>query len=168
MRSRLVVAIGLLIACCDASAQDCGGMVNVNGICIPPDQESSPLYDSYGGGNDYRAPPPPQPKWIDRWGGMAMDDDEGISGIVADLPSKRKAKKAAIAECESRGGKNCTIAAIYKNQCLVVVSNSSRSQIVNAATIGRATALAMRDCMADGSNDCHVFYSGCSNAIRIR
>ncbi len=109
----------------------------------------------------------PPAKWADSWGAIAMDDNKGVAGIVTDLRSKRSAKKAAIAECRSRGGVDCTIARTYKNQCLVVAVSSSKSQIVNAATINRATELAMRDCASDGSSDCRIFYSGCSLAWRV-
>lgn len=97
-----------------------------------------------------------------------MDEQNGISGIVAELSSKRKAIKAAISECKLRGGENCEIVATYKNQCLVVVSSGNKSQIVNAATIERATEIATHDCEADGSTDCHLYYSGCSVAKRVR
>ncbi|GAB3303689.1 hypothetical protein GCM10027564_02640 [Luteimonas notoginsengisoli] len=113
------------------------------------------------------APPASQIRWADSWGGMASDVENGISGIVTDLPSKRRAKRAAIEECKVRGGVECVVAITYKNQCLVVV-DGNKSYIVSSPTIGRATRLAMQDCVKGGGTDCHVYYSGCSTAKRIQ
>jgi hypothetical protein len=129
---------------------------------------SSMINSAEGSGDRSSLPSLPPAEWADSWGAMAMDDSNGVAGIVTDLSSKRTAKKAAIQECRSRGGVDCTIARTYKNQCLVVVASSKKSQIVNAATINRATELAMRDCENDGSTDCRIYYSGCSIAKRVR
>src|SRR3546814_64635 len=105
------------------------------------------------------APSLPEVKWADSWGAIASD---GVStyGIVTDFPSKRKAQKAAIAECKKRGGGRCTVARSFYNQCAVVVAGDSGTNIVNARTVKRATDLAMRDCEAEGNNRCWTFWSG--------
>lgn len=113
------------------------------------------------------APPVPQSRWADSWGGMASDVKSGISGIVTDFPSKRRAKRAAIEECKIRGGEECVVAITYKNQCLAVV-DGNKSYIVSSPTIERAINLAMHDCVQGGGNNCHVYYSGCSLAKRIQ
>jgi len=111
-------------------------------------------------------PAAPRARWADSWGAMASDVEKGVSGIVAELPSKRLAKRFATQECKARGGEKCKIAMTYKNQCFVVVDGNG-SYFVSAATIKRAEDLAMRNC-EQGGGDCHVYYYGCSHARRIR
>lgn len=122
----------------------------------------SPMIESVSS----NAPPTPQVRWGDSWGGMASDVENGISGIVTDLASKRQAKRAAIQECKARGGVKCTIAMTYKNQCLVVVDGAG-SYFVSSSTIERAARLALEDCTQGGGLSCHVYYSGCSLAKRV-
>lgn len=99
-------------------------------------------------------------------GAIAIDDTKGEAGIVTDRPSKRKAKKAAMAECGRRGGEDCSIARVYVNQCAAVVANDKMSSSVNAPSIDETIATGMRRCSEKGSG-CHVYWSGCSVAKRV-
>lgn len=166
MNKLLVAALSVLIST-NAGAQDCGGMVNVGGLCIPPEQESSPLHDTYGGDGYESGPAIPRIEWADSWGAIA-DDGKGTAGAVTDFPSKRKARAAAIRECISRGGDGCVVKAEYKNQCAAIVDGDSGSNIVNAATVEVAIEIGMRSCHERNDSNCHVYYSGCSVARRIR
>lgn len=60
--------------------------------------------------------------------GAIADDVDGVLGIVASLPSKRKAKKAAINECHKRGGKACEIGRTFANQCAAVIAGEGFQQ----------------------------------------
>jgi hypothetical protein len=111
--------------------------------------------------------PAPIIKWADSWGAIAIDDVRGEAGIVTDLPSKRKAKKAAIAECRRRGGEKCSVTRVFVNQCAAVVANSEMSSSVNAPSVEEAIATGMRRCSESGTADCHVYWSGCSMAKRV-
>jgi len=116
--------------------------------------------------SDAGPPAAPEIQWADSWGAIAIDDTKGEAGIVTDRPSKRKAKKAAMAECRRRGGENCSISRVYVNQCAAVVANDKMSSSVNAPSIDEAIAIGMQRCGETGLG-CHVYWSGCSLAKRI-
>lgn len=100
--------------------------------------------------------------------GAIVEDGKGVAGAVNDFSSKRKARAAALRECISRGGDGCVVKTEYKNQCAVIVDGDKGSNIVNAATIAVATDIGMRSCHERGDSNCHVYYSGCSVAKRVR
>lgn len=166
MRPSFLIAVGLSVSSGAALAQNCGGMVNVNGVCIPPDQESSPLNDSYGNQGSYSAPVIPRAKWVDSWGAIATDG-VSVAGAVTDFPSKQKAKKAALDECRKRGGGKCVVKTVYKNQCAVIIAGEAKSATANAPTEEEATELGMQTCKRTGAINCRVYYSGCSLAKRV-
>lgn len=110
---------------------------------------------------------PAAPQWRSRWGAIA-DDRYGVFGIVADERSERSAKKAAVAACIDRGGKDCKATFTYRDQCAVVVGTDTNSISQGAATIEQAKSLALEKCEAAGSKECWVYYSGCSLPVRVR
>ena len=112
-------------------------------------------------------PAVPEIKWADSWGAIAIDDVRGEAGIVTDFPSKRKAKKAAIAECRRRGGEECSISRVYVNQCAAVVTNSAMSSSTNAPSVKEAIEIGMQRCEESGTSGCRVYWSGCSHAWRV-
>lgn len=155
-----------------ALAQDCGGMPNVNGICIPPDQKSSPLYETYGRVEESSVPVKPRIEWAESWGAISSDG-EGNYGIASDSSSKRKAEKSAIADCRKRSdgksGGECSIQLVYYNQCVAVGASEVASYSSSAPTIGEAAERVIERCeLVSGKNQCWIYYSGCSLPRRIR
>lgn len=110
----------------------------------------------------------PSINWASRWGAIASDGKRGAVGAVTSQASKNDARKAAIAECEARGGHNCKVETTYRNQCLVVVSGRSKSNNVTAESIERATQIGMESCEKREDSNCRVYYSGCSFPERTR
>jgi hypothetical protein len=55
---------------------------------------------------DSQAPAQPQGRWETRWGAIAIGSTAsgGGVGVVADMPTKRKAEKAAMSQCKTTGG----------------------------------------------------------------
>ncbi|KAF1716644.1 DUF4189 domain-containing protein [Pseudoxanthomonas wuyuanensis] len=162
MRSIGLFASGLLFVSGSIYAQNCGGMPAVNGVCIPPDSSTSPLHSTYG-----QQQSSPQEVWIDRWGAIAADGPSGILGATTGMGSKRKAEKAALAECRSKGGGACKIDMAYRNQCVALVTGDSVYFVRAAVTIAEASHLGVSSCVEEDTN-CRVYYSACSLAERIR
>jgi len=125
-------------------------------------QGCAPMSSGAGG-----APPNPGPQWATRWGAIAHDGKLGRFGGAEGFTAKRKAEKAAIAECRKNGGKSCKIKISYYNQCgamawgnnLMVVSRGPERE----ATIEDA----VDSCNKDSSN-CQPYYAGCSYPERVR
>src|SRR3546814_12141842 len=81
----------------------------------------SSLVNPNDSGNRPEASPLPQVKWADSWGAIA-DDGHSIAGIVTGFPSKRKAKRGAIDECQKRGGEKCKVLRAFVNQCAAMIA----------------------------------------------
>lgn len=130
------------------------------------------------GGND---PPlqqqqqPVGPRWETRWGAIAIDKaptNAGL-GVVTGMASKRRAEKAAMADCEAKGGAGCKVSLAYRNQCAVVVagyygSTQGYSISQGAPTVREAAEIGMRECESDGATGCTLYYSACSYAERVQ
>jgi Domain of unknown function (DUF4189) len=115
------------------------------------------------------APPPdPGPQWSTRWGAMAVDATTGRFGGAEGHSSARLAKKGAIAACKKNGGtKQCKVMGNpYFNQCGVLASGDTRSNGYSAGTIEEATNLALREC-SQHTNNCKIYYTGCSYPQRV-
>lgn len=110
----------------------------------------------------------PPINWASRWGAIASDGKTGTVGAVTSRASKNDARRAAIAECEARGGNSCKVETTYRNQCLAVISGSSKSNNVTAESVERATQIGMESCEKRGDSNCRVYYSGCSFPERTR
>ncbi|WYX24884.1 DUF4189 domain-containing protein [Achromobacter xylosoxidans] len=108
----------------------------------------------------------PPAVWADRWGAIATDGKAGSLGFSTDMESKRKAEKAAMADCQAKGGTNCELDIAYYNQCAVVVTGENTYLAQSAATEDLATSIAMGKCQK-GNTNCRVLYTGCSTAVRI-
>jgi len=161
MKGKVLITAALLIAGNLALAQTaCPQGVAAGGAQCGPATLVNPKYGE-------RVPPETNILWADRWGAIASDN-VATYGIVTDLPSKRKARRAAVDECKRRGGGDCVVAREFVNQCAVVIAGDSGTNIVNAVTVKRATHLAMQDCESQGNKSCWIFWSGCSLAQRIQ
>lgn len=105
------------------------------------------------------------PQWETRWGAIASG---GAFGIVTDMKSERAAKKAAIAECQKRGGTTCGMMLAFRNQCAAVVSSSTKSFANGAAHEEDAVAAGQEQCKKSNTGECWVYYSGCSLPVQVR
>ncbi|MGO1001831.1 DUF4189 domain-containing protein [Lysobacter sp. CA196] len=110
----------------------------------------------------------PTAKWKNRWGAVAGDDARGVIGAVTDLPSKREAKQAAIDNCRSRGGVDCTLTVAYVNQCVVIVASTTRYAAVHAESAEIAAEMGMKSCEKKKDGECRLYYAGCSLPVRVR
>lgn len=110
----------------------------------------------------------PQVLWQDRWGALASDSDDHVAGASKNSPSEADAVNAAIADCKSYGGKGCRQAAVYRNQCVAVVSGDTRSDTYMSTTLEAAKDKGMATCSSQNQTNCHVFYSGCSLPVRVQ
>ena len=111
---------------------------------------------------------PREPQWATRWGAIAVGGGGGF-GAAADMTSKRKAEKQAVAQCKATAADKsakCTVLAYY-NQCAVYVWGSSGGgEIVSEVNISKASSVAMETCSKKAS-DCKIYYSNGSYAERI-
>ena len=110
---------------------------------------------------------PQEPQWATRWGAIAVGGGGGF-GAAADMTSKRKAEKQAIAQCKATATDrraNCTVLAYY-NQCAVYAWGSAGGEIVSEVNVSKATSVALEKC-SERANDCKIYYSNCSYAQRV-
>lgn len=115
------------------------------------------------------SPQAPRAYWQKRWGAISFDADAGKFGASNAMASKRKAEKAAIDHCESKGASNCKVVLIYNNQCGAMAFGDGNLTVANAPTQGEADASAMDGCAAKvGRGKCKIYYSDCSYAERVQ
>lgn len=158
MERKASVVTFLLCSCAPAAAQE-----NPSSAEFHARHNSlSPAY--VGSLNEQKVAVPPG-KWEERWGAFASDEN-GVYGIVSDMTSKRKAKRAAVEECKSRGGGQCVAVATYANQCVAMVASDVSPHTVYEQTEEGALEAAQKKCSDSKQKNCHVFYSGCSLPVR--
>jgi len=146
-----------------AYAQDCGGMANAGGTCVPPDV-AMPSYQQQP-----QAPRPPQQIWVDHWGALATYEPGGVLGAATDMKSESEARHNAIADCQAKGGgSNCKIQSVYRNECVALLVGDKFFNVSAAATVEEATQSGMRTCKGNSNTNCHIYYSACSLPVRIQ
>lgn len=131
-------------------------------ICIP--------MPGYGISGDSGSTAVAEPRWATRWGALALDaTSAGGSklGRAESFSSKRKAEKAAITDCRSRGGQNCKIAHAYYDQCVAVAWGDARPAIVSAENTQVASQMALQKCNGTDAH-CDMYYTGCSYPERVQ
>ena len=116
-------------------------------------------------------PKQPEIRWATRWGAIAISSKSTsggptVVGAATSKASKAKAQKTAIAECRSKGGAKCSIKLAYYNQCAVIVWGDAGYNLVNEASLDKATSTAMRSCKKTDKN-CQVYYAACSLPERL-
>lgn len=142
------------------------GMIPYSGTDI---SSCGPIPPGYYGGDNSSSNPAAQPpvRWADRWGAIAFSDVNNSVGMSADMTSKRAAKEAAIAECLSAGGEECSTQITYHNQCGVIAWGERSANTAAARTIEEASDMAMNTCDRKTEN-CRIVYSNCTLAQRIQ
>lgn len=132
--------------------------------CIPIGGQTRP-----GEGSGGVVTPPPI--WAKRWGAIASDSS-GAIGVSSGQTSRKKALKAAIDHCRSKGGTDCSVALEYHDQCAAVAwggeGGSSRTMFSSAANQSEAEGRALDNCKQTVGEVCKVFYSGCSYPERTQ
>ena len=112
------------------------------------------------------APQPPQ--WADRWLAVATDSIRGSLGTATGMPSRGNAERAAIADCQAKGGTQCKLDVSYGNGCAAMIVGDGGYNSNGAATVDEAVQLGMKICANAGHANCHVYYSVCSLPQRIQ
>lgn len=150
----------LLLIAIAVDAQDCGG-VNAGGTCVPPDV-AMPGYQPQP-----QAPQSPPQIWIDHWGALSTDTPKGILGSSTNAINQESAEQAALADCRSKGGKQCVLQISFRNGCAAMVLGNKTFNTKSAATLDEAIQKGMSMC-SSGDGNCHVYYSTCSLPTSIQ
>ena len=121
-----------------------------------------------GGSEGYENPPPdPGPRWKTQWVSIAFGKN-GL-GASTNMPSKRQAEKAALAQCREMGGTGCHINLTTYNQCVAVAGGGHTAPSAGAGDQETVESIVMDDCRKDKENtNCEIYYSACSYPVRIR
>lgn len=106
-------------------------------------------------------------QWVSRWGAIATDEPNGVLGAAINMSSKKKAEKAALADCKAKGGSKCKLETWYSNGCAALVVGDKLYNVGSAATEDEAVKSGMNTCAAATTN-CHVYYSDCSPPEQVR
>lgn len=156
-------SFALILVTTISHAQDCGGMANAGGTCVPPDVAMP--------GHQQQQPQNLQSArgiWVDSWGAIATYEPNGSLGVSADMQTADAAEKAALDDCHSKHGSICKIQLSYRNQCAAMVVSAQGYDVIPAVTIDLAIEKGMTICIKAGYQNCHVFYTDCSLPIIIR
>ncbi|WP_460831854.1 DUF4189 domain-containing protein [Lysobacter humi (ex Lee et al. 2017)] len=156
----LWLAVGLLVTCGQAFAQQCPTGLAGQPNCLPPDHPSSPYRRSV-------QPLRPSAQWESRYAAVAMGKAASGFTAVGPLASQRKAEKDAVRGCRARGGDDCKLVFSFGNQCGVIVWGRTVRTLATAATVAEAAEKARRECSAD-TQDCEVFFADCVEPVRVR
>lgn len=132
-----------------------GGTQPGGQTCVP-----IPGYGTSGGGET------PSEQWQSRWGAIATDPS-GKTGIAGNALTKKAAEKAAVSQCQTKGGADCKVKLSYRNACGVLAWGGGFMATASAETLGEASEMALKGCSKD-SLECEVFFSDCSYAQRVR
>ncbi|WP_414716012.1 DUF4189 domain-containing protein [Stenotrophomonas sp.] len=137
------IVVGLLLST-GASAQQ-PGSVEYNTVFLP----------GHGVG-DTRSPDPRI-----RWGALARGDDRAL-GYTLVGRTKDEAQALAVADCESRGSRNCVVLETFFNSCIAVTASlsdpSNRVAMMSPNGLRSVRRKAMKECGAD----CEIIYEGCA------
>ena len=129
-----------------------------NTYCLPDPNYRAPQ----------QAPRQPAQQWESRWGAIATDGPNDALGVATDKRSKREASRAAMQDCQSKGGVNCKVDTAYDNQCAAVVVGDGGYNVTSAATVDVAIEAGRNTCRNAGRGNCRAYYSACSLPVRIR
>ncbi|MET4727339.1 hypothetical protein ABIE09_001133 [Lysobacter enzymogenes] len=107
------------------------------------------------------------PHYARRWGAFASDSIAGKLGVALGESSKRKAEKAALMHCESKGGVDCKAFFAFYDQCAAVAWGPDRGadsgEAIAASAAGKDDAV--RDALAlcgKKSDKCKLVSAECS------
>jgi hypothetical protein len=98
---------------------------------------------------------------------VVTDAVKGVLGATVNMESQAAAERAALAECESKGGTACKTDVTYSNGCVAMVAGDSAYKASSAPTMNEAVAAATKICTA-ATTGCYLYYSDCSLPHRIQ
>jgi hypothetical protein len=131
------------------------------GVCGPDQGQNQ------NQGAQRQIPIAPPTKWADTWGAIALylpegANPKGVLGAATLLPSQSAAKQFALQDCQAKGGLDCKIKFVYRNECAAIVAGHPGYNIADGGTPEAAEAKGMKVCTDAGNTNCHVYYSACS------
>jgi Domain of unknown function (DUF4189) len=142
-------------------AQSCGAGYRQEGgaeiiHCVPLEQPPTPSEPSSTG-----------PLWETRWGAIAVDSIAGKFGGAERMTNKREAEKAAKNICKANGGTKCKTVIAYHDQCGILAWGDARYTSFSGPELDATAQRAIAAC-SEFTNNCQVYYSGCSYPEQVR
>lgn len=108
-------------------------------------------------------------RWLDQYGAIVAYGQGGELGVSTNKMTEAEAKQAAMADCQAQGGgSHCEFLISYANGCVAMLVGDKAFNASSNTTIEKATQAAMRVCTKNGNTNCHVYYSACSQPLRIQ
>jgi hypothetical protein len=132
------------------------------GVCGPDQGQNQ------NQGTQQQMPMAPPVKWADMWGAIALyipeggSNPKGVLGAATLQPSDSAAKQFALQDCQAKGGLDCKIKFVYRNECAAMVAGLPQYNMSDGETSQAAVAKGMKTCTEGGNTHCHVYYSACS------
>ena len=154
-----------LLSITPANAQNCGGMPAVNGVCIPADSPTSPLYQGYGREVQQR-----QGRLKLTWGAISVDAKTGDISVITERLSEAEAIRHVLQSCEANGGRACRKPFTYRDRCVALAWPLAAGDVLvthTAFTIYKASESSMAGCASEGGLGCEVVYSACSDPVFV-
>ena len=166
--SCLLFSLLLLSSVTHADGECPPGMfpTNPSGTQGPVGCAPIPGYEQQQG--QQQTPQAPPPQWTSRWLAIATDSVKGTLGTATDMPNRENAERAAIKDCQTKGGMQCKLDVSYSNGCAAMVVGDGGYNSNGAATVDAAVQLGMKVCTSAGHTKCHLYYSTCSLPVRIQ
>jgi len=90
-----------------------------------------------------------------------------MMGKAESFSSKRKAEKAALADCKAKDGHDCAVTHAYYDQCVAVAWGDSLASTASAVNSEQASEMAVAKCSKSTAN-CGIYYTGCSYPERVQ
>lgn len=156
-----LLALGFLPGTASADACPEGTITNPTGAGGQPQCVPGVNHQNWGGSQNSG------PSYSRRWGAFASDVETSKVGLSTGMTSKRKAEKAALEQCRSKGGLQCKPLFSYYDQCGAIAWGRNAAGEGGGliwARAGRkeeAAAIAMQECGKDSST-CKIFFAECS------
>lgn len=121
-----------------------------------------------GSDQQQASPQPPRAIWISRWGAIATDAAKGSLGTAVNLQSKNEAERAALADCQSKGGLHCKLQIAYDSECAAMILGDKVFNVAADAPVDKAVQAGMASCSTANDHSCRVYYSACSLPVQIQ
>jgi hypothetical protein len=115
-----------------------------------------------------QAPQQPAEIWQDRYGAIYLDWTKGALGASSNMVSRPSAENAALADCKARGGIGCRQLNSYRNTCVAFSAADAGYAYASDRTLDAAKQASMEECKNKGNTNCRVYYTDCSQPVRIQ
>ncbi|WP_162250163.1 DUF4189 domain-containing protein [Lysobacter sp. Root667] len=169
MMWRRLLMVGLIVCGSAHAEQGCPeGLAPIGQapgpICVP-----QPGYGIGGPSPVQQRLSAPQPRWLERWGAVAIDVVASKMGTATDRKSSRDAERAALKDCKNRGGteQQCKkTLLVYGNGCGAVAMGVDLVAARGGGSVEEASARALKACGLD-STGCEVLYTRCSYPVLV-